>query len=83
MVQKTFYESRVDWVERGQIILYKYIYWQDGEYFLGHFVDYPDYLTQEKSLEELKENLRDLYADFMSNEIPYIRKIDEYESFIN
>ena len=24
----------------------KYIYWQDVEYFLGHFVDYPDYVTQ-------------------------------------
>ena len=45
----------------------KYIYWQDVEYFLGHFVDYPDYLTQGKSLEELKENLRDLYTDLISN----------------
>ena len=40
---------------------------QDVEYFLGHFVDYSDYLTQGKSLEELKENLRDLYTDLISN----------------
>ena len=41
----------------------EYIYRQDGEYFLGHLVDYPDYVTPHgKSLEELKENLRD-YAE--------------------
>ena len=42
----------------------EYIYRQDGEYFLGHLVDYPDYVTPHgKSLEELKENFRDLYTD--------------------
>ena len=56
----------------------EYIYRQDGEYFLGHLVDYPDYVTPHgKSLEELKENLRDLNTDLMSNEIPYISKFDE------
>ena len=50
---------------------------QDVEFFLGHFVDYPDYLTQGKSSEELKENLKDLYNDLISNEIPYIKKVDE------
>ncbi len=55
----------------------KYVHWQDGEFFIGHFVDYPDYLTQGKSLEELKENLEGLYNDLISEEIPYIKKIDE------
>jgi predicted RNase H-like HicB family nuclease len=55
----------------------KYVHWQDGEFFLGHFVDYPDYLTQGESLEELKENLESLYKDLISKEIPYIKKIDE------
>ncbi len=55
----------------------KYIHWQDGEFFLGHFIDYPDYLTQGKSLEELKENLESLYKDLVSKEIPYIKKVDE------
>ena len=47
------------------------------EFFIGHFVDYPDYLTQGKSLEELKENLENLYSDLISEEIPYIKKVDE------
>jgi len=55
----------------------KYVHWQDEEYFIGHFVDYPDYLTQGKSLEELKENLENLYNDLVSEEIPYIKKVDE------
>lgn len=55
----------------------KYVYWQDEEFFLGHFVDYPDYLTQGKSLAELKENLESLYNDLISKEIPYIKKVDE------
>jgi predicted RNase H-like HicB family nuclease len=55
----------------------KYVHWQDEEFFIGHFVDYPDYLTQGKSLEELKENLENLYSDLISEEIPYIKKVDE------
>ena len=52
----------------------KYVHWQDEEFFLGHFVDY---LTQGKSLEELKESLESLYKDLISKEIPYIKKVDE------
>ena len=55
----------------------KYAHWQDDKFFIGHFVDYPDYLTQGKSLEELKENLESLYNDLISEEIPYIKKVDE------
>jgi predicted RNase H-like HicB family nuclease len=55
----------------------KYVHWQDEEFFLGHFVDYPDYLTQGKSLEELRESLESLYKDLISKEIPYIKKVDE------
>ena len=41
----------------------EYTYWQDGEYFLGHLNEYPDYETQAYSKEELIENLKDLLAD--------------------
>ena len=55
----------------------KYVHWQDDEFFIGHFVDYPDYLTQGKSLEELKVNLESLHNDLISKEIPYIKRVDE------
>jgi predicted RNase H-like HicB family nuclease len=44
---------------------------------LGYFEEFPDYLTQGESLAELEENLRDLYKDLTSGEIPGIRKIAE------
>ncbi len=55
----------------------KYTFWQDGEFFIGFLNDYPDYETQGYSKEELLENLKSLLKDFKSEEIPYIRKVEE------
>ncbi len=52
----------------------RYIYWQQGEEWLGYFEEYPDYWTQGKSLAELKANLGDLYREVTSGEIPHIRR---------
>jgi predicted RNase H-like HicB family nuclease len=57
----------------------RFVHWQEQGTWLGHFQDYPDYLTQGETLEELRENLRDLYRDLTSGEIPGIRKVDELE----
>ena len=45
--------------------------------WLGYFAEFPDYMTQGESLAELEENLRDLYKDLTSGEIPGIRKVAE------
>ncbi len=45
--------------------------------WLGYFEEFPDYLTQGESLRELEENLRDLYRDLTSDEIPGIRRVAE------
>jgi hypothetical protein len=55
----------------------KYIYWQDGDAFVGYFVDYPDYWTEGESFDDLKAHLVDLYRDLTSGEIPGVRKVDE------
>jgi len=55
----------------------KYTFWQDGEFFLGYINDYPDYVTQGYSKEELLEHLRDLLKDLESGEVPHIRKVEE------
>lgn len=57
----------------------KYIYWKDGEYWLGYLEEYPDYLTQGSSLEELQLYLKDLYEDLNSGEIPNVRRKGELE----
>ncbi|MCD6561059.1 MAG: type II toxin-antitoxin system HicB family antitoxin [Deltaproteobacteria bacterium] len=57
----------------------KYVYWKDGDMWLGYLEEYPDYITQGKTLGELKENLKDIYHDLSSENIPYVRRIDELE----
>ena len=57
----------------------KFVYWQDGNLWLGHLEEYPDYMTQGESLEELKENLKDIYNDLASGTIPCVRKVAELE----
>ncbi|MCX6843183.1 MAG: type II toxin-antitoxin system HicB family antitoxin [candidate division WOR-3 bacterium] len=38
-----------------------YVYWQEDGAWLGYLARHPDYMTQGKSLAELRENLRDIY----------------------
>jgi hypothetical protein len=53
----------------------RYVHWLDGEMWLGYFEEFPDYLTQGETLEELEDNLRGLYRDLTSGEIPGIRRV--------
>jgi predicted RNase H-like HicB family nuclease len=55
----------------------RYVHWQDGDMWLGYFEEFPDYMTQGESLVELEENLRDIYKDLTSGEIPGIRNVAE------
>jgi predicted RNase H-like HicB family nuclease len=55
----------------------RYIYWRDAEHWIGYFEDYPDYLTQGESLEDLQDHLKDLFRDLTSGEIPGIRRVAE------
>jgi hypothetical protein len=55
----------------------KFTFWKDEDYFIGFLNDYPDYMTQGVTKEELIENLRELLRDINSNEIPYIRRVEE------
>ena len=55
----------------------KFVYYQDEDMFIGWFEEYPDYWTQGVSLEELIENLQDMYQDLSKGGIPCIRKVGE------
>ena len=57
----------------------RFVYWQDGNMWLGYLEEYPDYMTQGETLEELKENLKDIFKDLTSGVIPSVRKIAELE----
>lgn len=57
----------------------KYIYWQDDDMWLGYLEEFPDYWTQGKTEQELKENLTDLYKELTSGAIPNVRRVAELE----
>jgi hypothetical protein len=55
----------------------KYVYYQDGEYWIGWLEEYPDYRTQGLTQAELQENLRDIFRELTSGNIPAVRHIGE------
>jgi predicted RNase H-like HicB family nuclease len=57
----------------------KYVYWQEEDMWPGYLEEYPDYKTQGESLEELKENLKDIYHELTSGNIPCVRKVAELD----
>jgi len=57
----------------------RYVYWQDASFWLGYLEEFPDYMTQGESLEDLQEHLRDLYRDLISGEIPAVRRVAELD----
>ena len=57
----------------------RYVYWQDNDMWLGYLEDYPDYRTQGESLEELQENLKDIYQDVTSGVIPNVKHVGDLQ----
>ncbi|MEN6459057.1 MAG: hypothetical protein ABFC63_09010 [Thermoguttaceae bacterium] len=55
----------------------RYVYWQDGDMWLGYLDEFPDYMTQGATLEELQENLRDINDDLNGGVIPGVRRVAE------
>jgi predicted RNase H-like HicB family nuclease len=47
--------------------------------WLGYLEEYPDYMTQGETLEQLKENLKDVFAELSGGNIPCVRKVVELE----
>ena len=57
----------------------RYVYWQDQGFWIGYLEEFPDYLTQGTSLDDLRDHLKGLYHDLMSGEIPAVRRVAELE----
>ena len=45
--------------------------------FIGWLEEYPDYRTQGETLEELKENLLEIYTELSSGAIPQVHQVGE------
>ena len=46
------------------------VYKQEKGWYVGHLQEYPDYESQGKTMEELKENLIDIYKDIEKGLVP-------------
>jgi len=55
----------------------KFTYYKEDEMWIGWLEGYPDYRTQGESLSELKENLKDIYSELTSGNIPGVRRVGE------
>lgn len=49
------------------------IYKEEDGWYVGHIQQYPDYESQGKTLDELKENLLDIYNDIKNGLVPDIK----------
>lgn len=50
------------------------VYWQDRDgMWLGFLEEYPDYMTQGETLDDLQEHLRDIYSDITGGLVPMAR----------
>ena len=55
----------------------KFVYYQDENMYIGWLEDFPDYKTQGETLDELKENLNDIYKELTSGSIPNVLHVGE------
>jgi hypothetical protein len=55
----------------------KFVYYQEDDMWIGWLEEYPDYRAQGETLEDLKENLRDIYADLTSGSTPCVHRVGE------
>jgi predicted RNase H-like HicB family nuclease len=57
----------------------RYVYWQDEKMWLGYLEEFPDYMTQGESLQDLQDHLKDLYDELTSGRIPGVRRVAELQ----
>ncbi len=55
----------------------KFVCYQEDDLWVGWLEEYPDCRSQGKTLDELKENLRDIYKDISGGKIPHVRRHGE------
>jgi len=46
------------------------VYKEEKGWFVGHIQEYPDYESQGKTLEELRDNLIEIYGDIRKGLVP-------------
>lgn len=55
----------------------RFVYYEENGQWIGWLEEYPDYRTQGETLEELKENLQDIFEELTSGRIPSVHRVGE------
>jgi len=55
----------------------RFVYYQEDDMWIGWLEEFPDYRTQGETLEELEENLKDIYEELSSGTIPCVHHVGE------
>lgn len=52
----------------------KIVYWQEADSrWLGHLESHPEFMSQGETLDELRENLRDILIEIERGNIPLVK----------
>lgn len=46
------------------------IYWKSDKFWLGKLIEHPEIMTQDETLEELEENIKDAYRLMVLDDLP-------------
>ena len=55
------------------------IYWKSDKFWLGRLREFPDIMTQGRTLKELEENMRDAYQMMVMDDVPEGYALKEIE----
>lgn len=55
----------------------RFVYYKEDGMYVGYLEEFPDYMTQGETLEELRENLIDIYKDLTGECIPCVHEVAE------
>ena len=55
----------------------KMVYWKGEKFWVGKILEYPDIMTQGKTLKELEENMKEAYMLMAMEDVPEEHKVKE------
>jgi len=53
------------------------VYWKGEKLWVGKLLEYPDIMTQGKTLKELEENMKEAYMLMTMEDVPKDHKVKE------
>ena len=55
----------------------KMVYWKGEKFWVGKILEYPDIMTQGKTLKELEENMKEAYLLMTMEDVPEEHQVKE------